>query len=162
MAVTATLNVTFTADDGSGANQLPLILEIDSREDGLNGGSTSFRPGDTVYYLLHKAASLSIIEHSATEGSISSAGGGTRRETETLTFSDAKEASVRYPVSSIVSMSWLGTSPGTASLVDDTTITIPSPGFGLLRVVYDASYSAYSLSSVPTTIDQVLIWAKAE
>ncbi len=162
MAVTATLNVSFTTQDGSGEDQLPLILEIDSREDGLNGGSTTFRPGDTVYYLLHKAASLSITEHSSTEGSISSAGSGTRQETEDLTFANAKEASVRYPVSSIASMTWLGVSPGTASLVNDNTITIPSPGFGLLRVVYNANYNAYSLSSVPTTIDQVLIWAKGE
>lgn len=42
--VVATLNINFDADAAGG--QGILKLELDDREDGLNGGDTSFAPGD--------------------------------------------------------------------------------------------------------------------
>ena len=48
--VVATLNVNFSEDAESSKSGV-LKLEIDDRENGLNGGDTSFQPGDTVLAL---------------------------------------------------------------------------------------------------------------
>ena len=50
MAEIVTASLTINFDAGKGSNQF--LVEVDDRENGPNGGRSSFNPGDTVYLLL--------------------------------------------------------------------------------------------------------------
>ncbi len=158
--VTATLTVNFGSD--SAADSGGLLLEVDDRETGLNGGNTSFRPGDNVAYLLYKSDGVSVTEHVVTAGGRAAAGSGSRAVDEVLQFADSKEASLRYPAAGAVSFSWLGRSGGDPRLVGQQTVALGAPGIGLLRAQYHANFDAYRLSGVPTEIAQVLIFVAGE
>lgn len=157
--IVATLVINFSgrATESAGA----MLLEIDDRDppEGLNGGNTEFRPGDSPAYLLYRATTVQLTEHNATAGAIATAGGGTRDVEEVLTFSDSREASLRYPVAAGFSATWLGRSGGIASLQDQSTVVIPVATFGLLRVNYTAAFTAHRLTNVPAGMEQVLIYA---
>lgn len=157
--VTATLVIDFSRQTAEAEGNL--ILEIDDRDppQGLNGGNTDFRPGDSPAYLLYRAANVTLLEHATTAGAIAQSGGGSRLIEETLTFSDSREASLRYPVAGAFSSNWIGRNGGTVSLHNQNAVLIPMVTFGILKVTYLASFTAYRLTNVPLGIDQVLIWA---
>lgn len=159
--VTATLQVSFTgADEASDAG--PLVLEVDARENGLNQGKTAFRPGDPVYYLLFAPDGFTLAQHVVTAGSRASAGSGNKSIEQILTFNDAREASLSYPVASITSKAWIGNNQGASSLAGDGKIVLPENKIGILRVNYKSSFAAYRLSGVPNDVDRVLIVVQGE
>lgn len=160
--VTASLTVSFGANTGASGGS-GLVLEVDDREDGLNHGNTSFRPGDPVHYLLYVADKVSVLKHGVSAGTRSAAGNGARVVEEVLTFTDSQEASLRYPASTGVEMTWLGyfrTDDGTAAItkqvIDQQTVRLSAPVAGFLRCRYSANYSAHKLANVPTDLTQAL------
>lgn len=182
--VTASLTVQFQGDSASASDGL--VLEIDDREDGYNKGETSFRPGDTVYYLLYRAKDVDLDTHFVTAGGKSEVGSGSREVDEVLTFTDSNEASLQYPATSKVHLEWIGktlitevksgaeavsSSVKVTSLVDmmestsvahsienQQTVRLEKKSVGLLRASYSAAYTAFRLSGVPLDIDQALIY----
>ena len=158
--VTATLVVNFGAS--AGAEGAGLILEIDDRAEGLNGGNTQFGPGDPVGYLLYQSAGVTVTDHVVTAGGYSSQGAGRRAVEEVLQFADAKEASLRYPAAGAVELTWIGRAGGSPSLRGEQTVVLQETGIGLLRARYQAAFSAFRLSGVPTSIPQVLVFVAGE
>ncbi len=170
--IVATLNVSFNVDDGTGDGAAGVLkLEIDDREDGLNGGDTSFAPGDDAYYFLFKDSSVSVIAHETTAGGKSSAGSGTKEIDENITFSNSDTSSLGYPPSGSVTMKWLGRCfeiSGTSVLVNTTLPEIDGSELrmaggkkvaGVLNVVYDSTGDLYKLSGVPKDFSEALIIA---
>lgn len=173
--VTATLQISFERDDADGEDGVILRLEVDDRDDGLNAGDTSFRPGDDVYYLMYLTGA-SLQQHFATAGAISSEGGGGRviadDDAEYLTFSEAKEASLGYPASGgLTSSAWIGNvydlngnqiAAPTIELVDGgSTIRTAEKVTGILKLEYIAPYTAYRLSGVPLDVTRAMVFAQA-
>ena len=64
----ATIRVQFGNPDGSEAAG-HLSAEIDTRPGGLNGGRTSFNPGETAYILVYKSDNVSITDTICSAGS---------------------------------------------------------------------------------------------
>ena len=162
--VTATIVVDFQnpADAGAAGSGL-LKLEIDSREDGLNGGKTSFRPGDPVHYLLFKSSNVSITDHETTAGGHFQVETGTFEHTETLTFINAAEASLAYPLASGLSVDWQGDSGGAVTgTVGSDKILLPSEALAVAEVTYNTQYTAFRLSGVAEDITTVLIYVEGE
>jgi len=106
--VTATLTVNFSATSQTG--NAGIKLEVDDRPDGANGGNTSFKPGDTVYILQFVDENVEVKPNfpQANAGSVSSAGRATKSIDENITFSNSDTASLGYPPSGAVTMTWLG------------------------------------------------------
>lgn len=170
--VVASLNVSFSSDSSadSGAN---LKLEIDDREDGLNGGNTSFGPGDTAYFFLFKDDAVTLVTTTprTSAGGITSEGSGTKKVDDYETFSNSSSSSLNYPPNGAVSMQWIGVC---YSLVG-TTLTINTDlpvcngsslkmannknVIGVLRCQYNTTGSLWRLSNVPTDIPEVVIFA---
>jgi len=167
--VTATLVVNFSAQE-SGAAGNGLVLEIADRDDGLNGCNASFRTGDAAYYLLYAADSVTVQQHEVTAGSKTGAGSGYREVDEVVQFVDGKEGSLRYPASSAVIMTWIGSyhrtdgqnGPVSKQVIGPQTVRLGAPVAGLLRCVYRAAYSAYKLANVPTDIEPALVYVQGE
>lgn len=145
MAVTTSIVVQFSQNSAGGS----LSAEIDSREDGLNQGKSSFAPGDRAFFLLFKSSDVAVDSVVASGGSISSAPGGLYDVEEWLTFADATEANLSKPMYSGFTYQWYGNNLG-AVTVSGNKVTAPTKGVGVLKVTYKAAYDAYSLASPAT------------
>lgn len=170
--VVATLNVSFSDDASTGAEGL-LKLEIDDREDGPNGGDTSFKPGEDVYYLLFKGDSVTLVSggHIATAGGITSQGAATKSVDENITFSNSDSGSLGYPPDGAVTMKWIGkcysiSKTGEVAIntelpdIDDNgNLKMTKNVGGVLNAVYESTGTSYLLKGVPKDILEVLIIA---
>lgn len=168
--VTATLVVDFARTvTGSADDPGILQLEIDDRPDGINGGRTSgFYLGQPVGYLMYRSSGLTIKRHVGSSGSIGPQGSGTRVITdEPLTFSNSDSATLRYPVSTGFSLSWIGNrydadgniAAISHTLQDQNIVKLSVPGYGLALVTYTAAFDAFRLASVPTSVERAFILA---
>ena len=142
--ITTSITVNFAPADADGI----LMAEIDDREDGLNLGNTSFRPGDDVGFLVYKTPDVVIDQMVSTLGSTTGAGSGTRTVTEFITFADSNEASVGYPIASISDIIWFGTSGG-AYTISGSTISLSAKAIAVAEVTYTTNFTGYKLTNVP-------------
>lgn len=148
----ATIRVLFGSPDGSDVGHLS--AEIDTRPDGLNGGRTSFNPGETAYILVYRSDNVSITDTICSAGSLSPQGSSVVSVTEELMFEDTNIASIGKPArSGIVSSVWYGRSLGSLALQSDkVTVKAAAKGVGVAKVTYDALAQVYALSS-PATLN---------
>lgn len=162
--ITATLVVDFTDPAAAGADGSGLLkLEIDSREGGLNGGNTNFRPGDPVHYLLTKSSNVTVTDHRTTAGGHFQVQTGTFQHTETVTFIDSAEAGLAYPLASGLSVSWQGNTGGVVTgTVGSEKILLAAPALAIADVTYNVQYTAFRLSGVAAGVTQVLIYVEGE
>jgi hypothetical protein len=168
--IVATLNVTFD-DDSTSESQGLLKLEIDDREEGLNGGDTSFAPGDDVYYFLFKDSNITVLEHEVTAGGKTGVGSGTKTIDENVTFSDSDTSSLNYPPDGTVTMKWLGKCFEISGTTVKANTTLPEVSgselkmakgkkvAGVLNVQYSSTGDLFKLSNVPLDFSEVLILA---
>lgn len=148
-SVTTSIVVQFTKGSADGI----LIVEVDDRdvsEGGLNGGKTSFLPGDTVNLLLYKGALVSLDAVISSLGSLAAGASATVSKTEDVTFANETEATVRYPISGGFTYEWLGASNGAVSVIGENTLRIPAPAtgqiaVGIARVTYNTTATVYRL-----------------
>jgi hypothetical protein len=149
----ATIRVQFGNPDGSEAAG-HLSAEIDTRPGGLNGGRTSFNPGETAYILVYKSDNVSITDTICSAGSLSSQGTAVVSVTEEIMFEDADTANLGKPARTGISQTvWYGRSLGGLSLQSDkVTVKAAAKGVGVAKVTYDALARVYALSS-PSTLN---------
>ena len=168
--VVATLNVSFS-DDTAGIGGV-LKLEIDDREDGLNNGNTSFKPGDSPAFFMFKDSNVNIVvPPRASAGGITGSGSGTKEIDENITFSNSDTASLNYPPDGGVTMSWLGnsynlegttvTSNSTLPDIELSSLKMPDGKqiIGVLNCKYNSTGSLHKLQSVAKDMLEVIIFA---
>lgn len=169
--VVATLNINFDADEAS--SQGILKLEIDDREDGLNGGDTSFAPGDDAYFFLFKDDTVTLITTmpKSTAGGVSGAGSGVKAVDENISFSNTDTSSLGYPPDGSVTMEWLGRAyelKGTELLPYSTLPEVNGSELkisggkkvvGILHCTYSSVGSLWKLSSVPADLPESMVIA---
>lgn len=142
--VTASLTVNF--DNGKGSNQF--LIEVDDREDGPNGGKTSFRPGDTVHLLQYQSSNIDQVRSFVTSGSLARGSSVQVEKEEVISFAKEAEASARYPVvAGSVTYDWYGPSPVTIR-IDDGKFIVPKDTIAIGKIKYRTTATAYSLSGV--------------
>lgn len=149
--VTTSIVVQFTQADGTSGT---LVVEVDDRattEGGLNGGKTSFMPGDTVRLLRYKSSNVTIDAQETSLGSLSDGTSIVLSKSEDVTFANETEASVRYPITSGFTYSWVGKDNGTISVVGETTLRIPAPAtgsyaVGIAKVTYNTTATIVTLT----------------
>lgn len=146
--VTAHIVVNFQPVD----NEI-LQVEIDDRPDGLNNGDTQFSPGDEVGFLVFKSANVNITSVISSAGTIASAGSQTKEVEELLVFPKERRATVRYPLNSSFSGTWLGNNLG-GYTTDETTVTLntQTPGVGALWFEYTSRADGYKLRNTPAQL----------
>lgn len=156
-SVVANLVVNFSLGEGDGG---VLQLELDSRDDGYNNGSTTFTPGQKVYYLLTKTPDVNIIDHLSTAGIITYVTSEVIEEEEIVTYAGASSANTQYPIHGAYATKWLGrpgasnvvlTSPNTLSLKDSAGDD--AEGLGVLHVTYTHVVDVYLLSGLPSSLN---------
>lgn len=150
----ATIRVQFgSGSAGGGEAQGHLSAEIDTREDGLNGGRSSFEPGETVYILVFTSANVRITDAICSAGSLASSGTAVVPVTEEVMFEDTDTASLNKPArSGLAEVVWFGRSLGELSLTDATSVRASQRGIAVAQVRYEALAQVYALSS-PSTLN---------
>lgn len=148
----ATIRVQFGTPDSEAAGHLS--AEIDTRPEGLNGGRSSFSPGETAYILVYKSDNVSITDTICSAGSLTAQGSTVATVTEELMFEDADTASLGKPArSGLTRTVWYGRSLGSLTVQSDkVTVKAASKGVGVAKVTYDAVALVYALSS-PATLN---------
>lgn len=148
-----TTSVTVNFSQSGGDDSQVLKAEIDSRDDGLNGGITTFIPGvDTPYILVFKSNPVVIDSIVQSSGSMINMGVMADYEvSEFIVFANEREQNLPYPVSSGFSAKWVGTAGGAISNTE-TTIYVPENTIGVVKVTYIAKYIAYKLTGVPAEL----------
>lgn len=155
--VTANFSVTFSKGDGGSI----LIAEIDDREDGKNGGDTSFAPGEDAYFLIFLGTNVSLVGIYPSLGSTGLIEASSKTVTETLTFYKPENltADLKYPVQSLVSVTWLGNTLGNYVLDGQTIRVTPDPNSGtyaagVLEVQYISPCFVYKLNHAPLSVNE--------
>ncbi len=133
------------------ANAGSISAEVDSREDGLNAGVTSFAAGETAHILAHPGPGVSVESVTGSAGTIRQGPALTYQQTEDLSFDKVSSARLRLPASSIDSVIWLGTSLGALILADDLiTMNAPAAGVAIARVKYTVAAEAWEVTAPQT------------
>lgn len=150
--VTTSLVIQFGSEDD--AAQYHLSAEVDSRDDGLNGGNTSFLPGDQPYFLVYYSPELSLTLQ-ASEGTIVASTPQDITIEEYITFADAKEANLSKPVKdgttpTLEELSVVGT-PGTLQRTGQT-LYYNTKAIAVIKATYTTRAKAYQLTSTPTSL----------
>lgn len=124
-----------------------LSAEIDSRPDGLNAGRTSFEPGDTAYFLVHKSAGVRIDRVVASvAGVVVAATAGLVTKEVDITFEDSDTARLPVPAAGLQSLAWLGTALGATALdTDGVTVRAASRGVAVGRARISTYPAAYGI-----------------
>lgn len=145
----ASIRVTFGNEySGSDAH---LSAEIDDREGGLNGGRTTFAPGDSVWFLVYKSANVVIDSVVTSAGSITLGGAVSVTKDVELEFPDTNSATSDIPVNAISAPIWLGTSLGALTLQEDKmTITAARKGVAVCKVSSESTATSYKLTAPAT------------
>lgn len=147
--ITATIKVDF--DDGSDSDGLS--AEIDGREDGYNGGKTSFQPGDDVVYLTFLDPGVSIAEQISTLGSIAKIESRSMPVEDEVSFANSRTATLKYPVTDSLVVQWMGLNPGPAALQGSRTLSLPDDGIGVAKVTYNTMFTAYRVTNIPGSVN---------
>lgn len=131
-----------------------LMVELDSREDGLNGGRTSFLPGEQPGFLIFKGDDVTVSGVRPSAGNIADIEDGTIAETELLHFADTQEATLKRPaLAGLTSYKWLGNDLGVPVVQDQIKVVVPLAGVGVLQVTYDSAFDARRLSGLGVTLN---------
>jgi hypothetical protein len=148
--VTAALFVNF--DDGRTGDAF-LQLEIDSREDGFNGGNTTFGPGEQPVYLEFKTSSITVLERLVSAGLIQPlnlvAPDNELLVEEFITFPRERTQPLSKPIDSGFTFKWLGNDLGTITPIDELTVQAATNGIGVAKVTYTAKFEAFRLVNIP-------------
>lgn len=145
----ATILVQFGTSSAEGGASGHLSAEVDTRPNGLNGGKSSFSPGETVYVLVYKTDNVTIAETLCSAGSLSAQGTTLVTLSDEMMFEDAETTTLRVPAhGSISNTVWYGRALGSLTVQSDrTTVRAAVKGVGVAKVTYQALAHIYALSS---------------
>lgn len=132
MAITTSLVVQFTDPVAAEEANAVLIAEIDSRNDGLNSGNTTFTLGSDVGFLIYNSPNVEFsIE--TTAGSITSFQDVTIPKSEFLTYANSNSATLDKPPEGTVTITQVG---GTIrSWSNDQSTVTPDTDENVLAVI---------------------------
>ena len=114
----------------------------------LNGGKTSFAPGDSVHFRVYADTQYTVHRSS---GTVTNMGTADSTEKEVLTFALEDVARVSKPINTLVAMKWFGTGGGSVSKIGSNDVRIPTAtGAHVGELTYTARYDKWRLN--PPTI----------
>lgn len=123
--ITASQIINF--DDDSDEDRGILSLEVDSREDGLNAGKTSFQPGDSVGLLLYRSPNVRIVAGPIlTAGSIAEEGIHITDHVGFLPYAGETSANMSHPICT-PALEWLGQDLGPFEVRDCSRVLLTDP-----------------------------------
>lgn len=170
MATNTTLSAHIVVEFKSEDEQTStLSVEIDDRENGLNAGKTNFLPGQDAYLLIFKPNNYIVANSFITAGTLSFVQNSTKNVEDFIEFPNVDDISLRYPLSSGFTYSWIGDPAGTLSVTGQTKVSlpprpvdtntgllIPQYRIGVAKINYVADCEVWRISAVPVDVSRVM------
>jgi hypothetical protein len=147
MANNATVTVSFGINGTTTASQ-NYHLSAEIRED-LNGGKTSFAPGEIVIISIYASPELTITSTTSSAGTLAlSSSKDTVTKQDELMFENSVFASLPVPAKEITAKTWIGRDLGAITLSSDgMSAKISSAGVGVANITYSAEAYHLALTS---------------
>ncbi len=153
--VKASKTVSFKSSCTSSGESIIVEADKDLNVDSSGDEKSSFTFGDNYYFRVYKTAGISGYKTAVSDGTLTTV--GTQQsvtQEETIKFENTNTAEVSYPINSINSITWWGTSPGTIKKSGDMEVSSESEGVAVGRLSYESTYDSYSISiSQPANYD---------
>lgn len=149
ITITTSLVVDYNASDS------PFLeAEIDGRNDGLNGGKTTFAGGERPAYLVFKSPDVSILQQitSMPEVGIAALPDQNVITEEFILFENEKESESSKYINSGFTFEWYGRSLGTISY-DGKKLSVPVKGVAVAKITYTTVAKAFRLENVPSLVN---------
>lgn len=153
--VTASVTIGFAT--AASASNNSFVAEVDSREDGLNGGVTQFTPGSSIYLLLYKGSDVTNVTATPSDGSISQGGTITITKTETVSMANSDSFNTQYPITGTYTLEWYGASSPTVTKVGENAFTSGTKQIAVGKITYQTTASIYILSGVDVTYPAAVV-----
>ena len=154
MATKVTTTVVANFDGGAaGASQFD--AEIDTRENGFNGGKSSFVAGDQPAYLVRRSPNVVIDSQVASVGVIGIHVIQEEEEvTEFLLFDETNVATLsQHALPGTLTFKWLGTNLGNLTLSGIKDIEAAVSGVAVAQVTYTTSFDAFFINNIPVPLN---------
>lgn len=147
--VTASVTIGFITAASNGAINTSFQAEVDSREDGLNGGKSQFLPGDSIAILLFKGSNVSGVLGTPSAGTLAQGSTITITKSETVTMAYSDTFNTQYPITGSYSISWFGASSPAVTQTSETSFSSSSKQIAVGTITYQTTAQVWSLSGVP-------------
>ena len=141
---------------GDTAGESIYSVQVDSREDGLNGGTTNFNPGNDIYLLLSRSDNVTTLASVASKGSLEYKGTEKFEVEGFADFPNENEYSLTYPVPAGVNITtkWLGNDLGGFTVQNQSKIVLSTdptalsdPYVGIMKYSYTSVLDVYLLKN---------------
>lgn len=127
-----------------------VLVEVDGRPEGPNGGRKMFRGGDTVHLLTWSDPGVGAVTLDASAGTLFPGPARVVRLTQELRFDGHTPPRLDKPGLALETAVWLGRDLGALTLGEDRrTVTPQSSGVGVARVSYATMARSWSLTTPP-------------
>lgn len=154
---TVTTSIVIEFDSGDADINYIFTAEVDGREDGLNNGNTSFKPGDPVYILLYRTPNTVLDGIIVTHGNVNPSGGVSTRkvgvpDSEFAQFIATDSTTLTYPVVSNFIGEWVGDNSdlGVVQVLNNSSLklaSVPKEADGVTPKEHYAGVYEYSYTT---------------
>lgn len=140
------LSTSLVVNFASNLDSAVLSVEVDSRPDGYNGGATSFRPGDSPAFLIHKTPEVVIREIRVTQGSVQYLGSSIDTEEEWLALAMEKSIKPKYPINTVIGIDKSYGDAVTGYSVSRGMLVFPTSRLSSFHLNYTKKAEAYRVT----------------
>ncbi|QWR78135.1 hypothetical protein [Candidatus Magnetomonas plexicatena] len=145
--IKATKTVTFKSSCKSTGESIIVKADEDLNVDMSGNSKSSFTFGDKYYFRVYITSGISGYKITKSDGTVTANGTGKSvTVTESIKFENTDTASTSYPINSINSMTWYGTSLGKTKKSADMEITSESSGVAVAELRYESSYDSHYIT----------------
>lgn len=146
MSVQRSLSTSVVVQFASNLDGAILSVEVDGRPTGYNGGNTSFRPGDSPAFLVHKSPIVNILQILTTQGLVQYIGEEEDTVEEWVACAMEKEVRTKYPISAINSIVRSYGDPVTGYAMSNGVLRFPTPRLVSFLLSYKKKSLVYRIT----------------
>ncbi len=140
-------SLTFAASCSSSGESIKAEADTDKNVDDSGNSKSCFKYGEKYYFRVFKTSGVKAYMFTLSDGTVVREGSGKSIDKEDdLEFKKENTASTSYPITSITSMNWMGTSLGTVKKSGDMEIQTEESGVAVGTLKYTSTYDLWSLS----------------
>jgi len=131
-------------DGDGGAGSHSIKAELDDEK---NKGKTCFMYGEKIYFNIFTCPEDMVLSLTPTDGKVFKETDGEKTiDEELIQFIKEKEASLSYPVATLIATQWMGNGLGSLAAIGCSVVQAGEEGTAIAKVKYKSNFKGYSVS----------------
>ncbi|MBF0517278.1 MAG: hypothetical protein HQK97_09210 [Nitrospirae bacterium] len=161
--VNTSFSVSFAASCSSASESIKDEAADDKNVDESGNKKSCFKYGEKYYFRIYKTSGIAGYNFTVSDGTITSEGSGKSIDkSEDLEFKKTDTANTSFPITSITSMTWMGTSLGAVKKSGDEEIQTETSGVAVGTLKYTSTYDLWSISVATRDADTYKVMVYVE